>query len=302
MLLIIGVLAGAIAGGLVEYLLGLWLPEKPTIRHIAAILVFALILISISIWVSPEDEQASEVVAALTGIQTREVELATAFANFSNTDLSENSGFISTSEAYATQFADLELTRLFLEIVQPTFTARPSKTPTALPTNTRTPRPTNSSTPRPATVQSSAHTPEPPIQAAINQPVTSTITPLASNNNCPDAPPELSFGTQRQVLGCELPCTAIYHTIFTLPTFPYSVPVADVAYPAVVQVMGGPVCVEGNGDAIMIFIKVQAVPGPGLFYSPQGELYDQVATGYISVGGFQTSDPEGTMYWQALTR
>ncbi len=55
-MLLIGVVAAAIAGGLVEFLLGLFLPEKPTRRHILAIVAAIVVFAIISIRTSPENE------------------------------------------------------------------------------------------------------------------------------------------------------------------------------------------------------------------------------------------------------
>jgi len=152
MLLVTSLIAGAIAGGLVEYLLGLRMPEKPGVRHMVAIGVFILIFASISIWLVPEDDSADNVITALAGIQTRESELATAFAGFM-VNQSQSNEFAPTAEAYATQIAELELTRLYLEATstalipaisteeprQTSTTTRVQSTLTSIPTETYTP-------------------------------------------------------------------------------------------------------------------------------------------------------------------
>lgn len=151
MLLIVGLVAGAVAGGLVEYLLGFLVPEKPKVRHLVAILAFILIFSAISIWSSPNDSQTDEVMLALKDIQTREVELATAFAN-SVVEASITSDNNATAEAFATKAAELENTRQFLvalatekvatETHTPSATLKPHFTPTIIQTPISSPMPT----------------------------------------------------------------------------------------------------------------------------------------------------------------
>ncbi len=65
--LIIGVIAGAIAGGLIEYLLGLILPKEPKIKHLAAVIVGVLSFALIASLVSPPEEQSGEVNSSSNG-------------------------------------------------------------------------------------------------------------------------------------------------------------------------------------------------------------------------------------------
>lgn len=111
MLPILGFIAGAIAGGLVEYVLGHLLEDlKPKTRHFVAIFVFIFVFALFSFLATNEDSQTEEVIGALSDIQTRESEFATAFANYSDSQ-SEKNGYSLTAEAFSTEITQLELTR-----------------------------------------------------------------------------------------------------------------------------------------------------------------------------------------------
>jgi hypothetical protein len=52
LVLLFGLIAGAITGGLIEYLLGLMLPERPRIKHIIAILAAIAVFGIVAVWTS----------------------------------------------------------------------------------------------------------------------------------------------------------------------------------------------------------------------------------------------------------
>lgn len=56
----IGVIAGAIAGGLIEYLLGLLLPKKPKLKHLSAITTAIIIFVLITTWSSSNQQPVAD--------------------------------------------------------------------------------------------------------------------------------------------------------------------------------------------------------------------------------------------------
>lgn len=64
MLLFFGIIAGIIAGVLIEYLFKKYLPEKPTVKHILAILGFVIMLVGFSLWSSSMEEIDQDIINA----------------------------------------------------------------------------------------------------------------------------------------------------------------------------------------------------------------------------------------------
>ncbi len=64
MLLFFGIIAGIIAGVLIEYLFKQYLPEKPTVKHILAILGFVIMLVGFSLWSSSMEEIDQDIINA----------------------------------------------------------------------------------------------------------------------------------------------------------------------------------------------------------------------------------------------
>ena len=115
-MIVIATIAGAIAGGLVEFLLGLILPEKPTWRHILAIFVAVLVFASIAVWTSPEGKAIEQSLSAnndanaaniLLTIQAREIALIQVVETLQAGSLEEVK-YAPTETALARQFEVLK--------------------------------------------------------------------------------------------------------------------------------------------------------------------------------------------------
>jgi hypothetical protein len=83
LILAIGFIAAAIAGGLIEYLLERFLPDKPKLKHTAAVLVAFLIFVSIAVWSALREDSNNQ---DSNGPAVEELRAAGAFVEIESID------------------------------------------------------------------------------------------------------------------------------------------------------------------------------------------------------------------------
>lgn len=198
--LMISAMAGALAGGIMEYILGLFLPEdekKRSWKHLLALIVGAVVFTLIMILAAPSDDDSIQI--ALGEIQTREAILGTEIARLNQATPApvgtvNPTSVNATMQAYSTLLAEADITRQFLltrakeEAVTvpptntPSYTPSPIKTSTPSQTPSRTPTLNPSRTPTSVPTVSSSRTPtSAPIENDVGSNPTSL--PAASTAN-----------------------------------------------------------------------------------------------------------------------
>lgn len=117
--ILIGIVAAAVVGGLVEYLLGLLLPAErvPTKKHLASIVVALLTFALISVWVRDNEARSNsdETLNTLSTIQAREGTVAEAIATLQERNLSGTHNLLYTATALAQTLSNLKGTESALK-------------------------------------------------------------------------------------------------------------------------------------------------------------------------------------------